>query len=116
MRRDVTKSERKKIRQLAGIVWERELRHEIQKIANAICKMDAAELSPFDVNDRIHKFHTGISRELYNRYSGSDPWFAVCRARLDGVLTDGDLADASDSLKDRIRQFVTSFADLHPER
>ena len=92
---DLTKADKKKVRQLAGIAWERELRHEILGIMTAINEMENGSLSPFDVNDRIHKFHNGASRDLYRQYSESLPWLGVCRAFFDRVLTDDDLVDAS---------------------
>ena len=62
---DLTKADKKKVRELAGIAWERELREEIRGIADAINEMENGSLSPFDVNDRIHEFHNGASRDLY---------------------------------------------------
>lgn len=69
----LTKAEKKKVRQLAGIAWERELRLELRKIAAAIEEMENDSLSPFEVSDSIHKFHNGASRDLYNQYSVSLP-------------------------------------------
>ena len=88
---DFTKSERKTICKLAALAWERQLRSELHKIATAIADMDKGLLSPFEVNQIIHEFHNGISRELFNRYSGSQTWFPVCRAHYDKVFSDNDL-------------------------
>ena len=109
---DLTKADKKKVRQLAGIAWERELRHEILGIMTAINEMENGSLSPFDVNDRIHKFHNGASRELYKQYSESLPWLGVSRAYFDRVLTDNDLVDASDEVRKDIVEFAASFARL----
>ena len=79
MRGDLTKADKKKVRRLAGIAWERELRNELRRIAAAIDEMENGSLSPFDVNDRIHKFHNGASRDLCKRYSESLPWWGVGR-------------------------------------
>ncbi len=115
MHGDFTKSEGKKIRQLAGLAWERELRDELRKIAAAIEEMENGRVSTFDVTDRIHKFHNGASRDLYKQYSNSFPWLAVCRAHFDRVLTDDDIADASDVIRDGIREFAATFAKLDSE-
>ena len=90
MKDDLTKAEQRQVRQLAGIAWDRELRRELRKIGAALEEMESQSLSPFDVNDRIHEFHNGASRALYSRYSGSRPWWAVCRVYCDSVLTDDD--------------------------
>ena len=113
---DLTKADKRKVRQLAGIAWERELRDEIRGIAAAINEMENGSLSPFDVNERIHKFHNGASRDLYKQYSESVPWLGVSRAFFDRVLTDEDLLDASDEVRKGIAEFAASFAKLEAER
>jgi hypothetical protein len=104
-----TKSERKLIRQLASTAWERQLREELKKIGGVLSEMESGHLSPFDADAAVHAFHNGVSRELYNRYSDSDPWFAVCRAHFDGVLTDEDLSGASDNIRAELKQFADRF-------
>jgi hypothetical protein len=64
MQGDFTKSEKKRIRQLADLAWDRALRIELQKIAAAIEEMENGQLTPFDVTDRIHQFHSGAARDL----------------------------------------------------
>ncbi|OYP34319.1 hypothetical protein [Rhodopirellula sp. MGV] len=100
------KADRKLVRNLAGVAWERQLRDELNDIGCAIAEMQSGNLSPFDVNERVHQFHNGIAQELYNLYSGSDPWLSVCRAHFNGVLTDADLVDASDSVREGLQQFA----------
>ncbi len=112
MQGDFTKSERKKIRQLASLAWERELRVALLDIAAAVAEMKNGSMSPFDVDNRIHKFHDGTSRDLYKQYSDSSPWIGVCRAYFEGILTNDDIADASDAIRDGIREFSASFARL----
>lgn len=115
MQGDFTKSEIMRIRQLAHLAWDRELRIELQKIGAAIEEMESGRLTPFDVTDRIHKFHDGAARDLYKQFSISLPWLAVCRAHLDGVLTDDDVSDAGDEIREGIREFTVSFAKLAKE-
>ena len=81
----------------------------------AIAEMEKNSLSPFDVNDSIHRFHNGASRDLYKQYSDSLPWWGVCRAYFDGVLADDDLVDASDEVRNGIREFAASLAKLDAE-
>lgn len=103
---DDSKADRKCRRKLGVIAWERELRAEILKLGELIREMEAGRISPFDVNDRIHEFHNGISRELWGRYSQSDPRESVYRAHYDGYLTEDDLADATVGVRDGIRHFT----------
>lgn len=108
-----TKSERKLIRKLADMAWQRQLRDALKDIAGVVSQMDAGNLSPFDANDAVHQFHSGISRELYNRYSVSDPWLAVCRAHYDGILKDDDFAEASDNIHNGLAQFADRFREYN---
>ena len=112
---DLPKADKRKVRQLAGIAWERELRQELRKIAAAIEEMENGALSPFDVNDSIHDFHDGASRDLYRQYADALPWLGVSRAYCDRVLTDEDLVDASDEVRNGIREYAASFAKLGAE-
>ena len=103
MEPEFTKSEKRRIRELAAIAWERQLRSELTTIGDAIKRMTEHQASPHDINDLIHEFHDGISRELFNRFSGSKPWLAVCLAHIyDSVLTDGDIAGCSDKMRGRV--------------
>lgn len=106
-----TKADRKLIRKLGGIAWERELRAELIKLGETIAKMQAGEFTPFEADRAVHKFHNGITRDLYSRYSETVPWFAVCRARYDGTLTDDDIADASDLMLEGFKRFASTFTD-----
>ena len=74
--------------------------------------MERGRLTPYDVTDRIHKFLDGAARDLYKQFSNSLPWLAVCRAHLDGVLKDEDIADAPDKIRDGIREFAARLAKL----
>ena len=109
---ELTKSERSAVRRLAEIAWERELRGEILGIGESIQEMKDAGTSPHDVNEVIHRFHDGPSRDLYSRYSSNSPWSAVCQAYADGVLTDGDIENSSDRIRNRIHQFAQTFGTI----
>ncbi|HRX81107.1 MAG TPA: hypothetical protein P5307_18690 [Pirellulaceae bacterium] len=116
MHGDFTKSDRKRIRELADLAWDRRLRLELRKIAVAMEEMENGRLTPIDVTDRIHIFHDGAVRDLCNQVSTSLPWTAVCRAYFDGVLTNEDIIDASSNVRDGILRFAASFAKLARER
>jgi len=44
------------------------------------------EISVFDLNDLVHEFHNGISRELYKRYAMGSHELGVIYALRRGVL------------------------------
>lgn len=113
MQAEFSKRERRCIRELAELAWERELRAEIMVVGAAIRKMENDEASPHSVNDIIHKFHNGESRDLYNKYTGTVPWLPVCSAYNEGILTDDDLADASDHVREKLRETAISLQSLN---
>ena len=67
-------SKKKRLRELAGIGYERDLAHCPGVVKNSFEKWEAGEISVWDLNDKIHEFHDGIARELYKVYSSiGDP-------------------------------------------
>jgi len=109
------KSDRKKIRQLADLAWERELRSAIVEIGNAIVEMDRGTVSPFDVDEQIHEYHNGTARDLYRLYSGSGPWMGVCQAYHKGILSDEDLVELSEEVRCEMQDYPESLARLDRE-
>lgn len=107
--RRFTKRERARLRELAGAAWEAELEAELEKLFEAFLKWADSGMSAFDLSDRIHEFHNGISRELYGRYTGLDPEITVPRAVALGILGEGELDEALlQKLSTQIEAYRTS--------
>lgn len=83
---NMTKSQKKHLRYLAGIAYDRELGVALDRLFESYQQWKSGEIDAWDVNEEIHKHHNGISRELYNRYEYPDPCLLVARAIADGVL------------------------------
>lgn len=109
MNSEFSKQDRRAIRNLADLAWERELRRELQTLSKTIHEMEGGSISPFEANDKIHRFHDGDSRRIFRQYSQPHPWLGICQAYADGVLTDDDIAACSQSIQERIRAFVRLF-------
>ena len=56
---------RKEIRSLAGKAYERLLNKALRELDVDFTKWRAGKIDPWELSDRIHKFHDGISRRLY---------------------------------------------------
>ena len=94
MRGRWTKKQRRELRELQGLAWERELEdalHELRSDFEAWA--EKKEISAFELSDRIHKFHNGRSRELYNMYSGSLDSFRIGPVVARGVIDGSELSD-----------------------
>jgi 5'-deoxynucleotidase YfbR-like HD superfamily hydrolase len=81
-----TKSQKKKLRELAGIANELELDQELEKLYRHFESWRKKEISCFELSDLIHTFHQGASREIWKIYTSSDPDTAVSRAVALGLL------------------------------
>lgn len=57
---------KKEVRFWAGKAYERLLNKALQELDNAFGEWCANHLSPFVLSDKIHEFHDGKSRFLYN--------------------------------------------------
>ncbi len=90
---DITKKETALLRQLTHEAWEIELDAELDKLFEDFGRWADKGMSAFDLSDKIHEFHNGVSRELYVYYTNPDLPTAVSRAVAIGLLSEGDLGD-----------------------
>jgi hypothetical protein len=88
-----TKAQKKKLRELAGIANERELDQELEKLYRHFESWRKKEICCFELNDLIHTFHQGASREIWKIYTYSDPDMAVSRAVALGLLKKEEIPD-----------------------
>lgn len=91
---EFTKAEKRMLRELAAECHENELAEAMMGLYEEFQKWGGDGISVFDLNDRIHQFHDGISRELYKRYVLVDPALAVLYALEHGIIGD-DRVDES---------------------
>lgn len=66
---EYTKNVKRQIRELAGLLYERELNAELAKLDEQFAAWRGGGLSPFDLAEKIHHFHQHPARELYVRYA-----------------------------------------------
>jgi hypothetical protein len=85
---DLPKAARRAIRELAGLAHERELAAELRRLRCDFDAWAADEMNAFELEQAIHRFHDGVARELYNRYSpGSTLPHAVAAAIMRGTIS-----------------------------
>ena len=88
MRPDLTKAQRRRIRELAGTAYERELSHELAALEDQFGRWRRREIDAYELSDGIHGFHQGPNRRLFLMYTGSDLAMAVASAIVRGILTE----------------------------
>ena len=60
-----SKQTRKKLRELNKIAYARELNHHLGQLGQKFDEWRNKGIDCWDLNDLIHEFHDGISRDLY---------------------------------------------------
>lgn len=89
--KDLTKSQRRRMSDLAHLAYQRELEIELAKLEAEFQRWRAGSLSPHELSELIHAFHQGPSRELFATYDRKFHRFAVANALLRGVLTEAEV-------------------------
>lgn len=107
-----SRKEGARLRELAGEAWQAELDEALLELHEDFGKWAEDGLSAFDLAERIHAFHDGISRELYKRYSLQKPSTAVAFALARGVLG----AESVDpELMEKLRPLIPTLTDDNGE-
>ncbi|NOX98021.1 MAG: hypothetical protein GXO98_08215 [Nitrospirae bacterium] len=60
---------RKKLKELATLVWKRELDQYVEELAKRFDEWREKKIDCFEINEYIHKFHDGPSRELWKKHN-----------------------------------------------
>ena len=68
----ISKRDKKKLKELAGIAYEKDLSRCLDVIYGSFENWKSGEMSVWDLNQHIHEFHNEIARSLYKSYTMSD--------------------------------------------
>lgn len=99
---DLTKSQKKHLRQLAGQCYEKEMTLALEALYKDFEKWKKSEISPWDLNDKIHEHHDKTARELWKTYEQmNDPSFAVSMALAKGIIIIEDVQENCRELVER---------------
>jgi hypothetical protein len=90
MKRDLTKSQRRRIRELAGIAYDRELSRELTALEGEFVRWRSGAIGAHDLDKKIHQFHQGPNRRLYTMYTSSAVEFAVAAAIANGIISEAE--------------------------
>lgn len=81
-----TKATKRKLRELAELVYKRDLSRELTKLEMEFARWRAGEIDPFELSERIHRYHDGVSRKLYVTYQNLPASQAIAWAIARQVL------------------------------
>ena len=88
----LTKKQRKEMRELQGLAWRRELEDELGILENHFASWREGLIDTFELSDQIHRFHNGVSRDLFKYYSGNDYMFTVPGAIAKGRIDESEVS------------------------
>src|SRR5262245_3513810 len=96
---NLTKAQRRRLRELGGMAYERDLSQELGKLEAEFMRWRAGTIDAFALSDAIHQFHQGPSRSLFSLYESSNLEFAVAHAIRRGLISKDEAgADALEAL------------------
>jgi hypothetical protein len=99
MNPNLTKAQRRRIRELGGMAYERELSEHLTALESEFKRWRASEIDGFALSEAIHRFHQGPARDLFSKYESSYLDFAVANAIHRGVLSEDEVgADVLEGL------------------
>lgn len=85
------KANKRKLRELAGVAYKRELGAELSKLETEFARWRSGEIDSSELSNRIHRFHDGESRDLYAIYNRLPPINSVARAVALHILQETEL-------------------------
>jgi hypothetical protein len=103
---DYPKRIRAEIRELVGTAHERDLDIQLETLDGHFTRWRNGEISGADLNELIHQYHHGPSREIWNRYDGFDARLAVAQAVGRGLIAPNEV---SAELTEIIAPVLTAF-------
>ena len=111
---ELTKNMKRQVRELADLLYQKELNTELNKLDAHFGQWWEGKLSPLDLAEHIHVFHQHPARELYNKFADQTffPMF-VAKAIVEGVLLEEEVPEAvRDALSDKITFFENELLSI----
>ena len=111
--RNLTKRQRRVLRELADVAHSRELSAELTKLEEDFRRWRTGELDPHELSDLIHVFHQGPSRKLFTRYTDTSKTIAVAYALMHGII---DESEVEAEILELLRPTLGFFRDQQASR
>ncbi len=90
MQTDYSKAIKRRIRELAGLAYERSLSAALADLDSEFARWRQGQCDAFELEECIHKFHDGVARDLWKKYSpqaGAMLDFCVAEAIVTGKIS-----------------------------
>jgi hypothetical protein len=104
---ELSKSEKRELRSLAGEAYEAELAQQFEKLEMAFLSWRKGDISVFDLDDRIHEYYSGPRKQLYTFYQmRNQPEAAVAHALALNLI---DRSKVSAGVAEKIEHLIRFF-------
>ena len=87
-----TKLERKELRRLADLAYERELAMALEALEGEFKQWRGKKISAFELSELIHKFHNGIARDLWSFYETRHTGLSVRHAIAEEIILKSEVS------------------------
>lgn len=87
-----TKSERKELRRLAELAYERKLGKALEMLEVNFRQWKKNKMTAFELSELIHKFHNGIARDLWSFYTNGDIEMIVRLAINNNIISKTEIS------------------------
>ncbi|MCL5261469.1 MAG: hypothetical protein M1561_07380 [Gammaproteobacteria bacterium] len=106
---DYPKCIKKQLCELSGVAYKRELDSALSDLHKLFEAWQQNKINCWDLSDAIHKFHDGISRDLYKQYvmSGSHYSLPVAYALARKILCREEISDEVYQLIEPMLSFIS---------
>jgi hypothetical protein len=71
MQPEYPKAIKRRIRELAGLIYERGLTEALTALERDFARWRQGRCDAFELEEQIHRFHDGVARELWKKFSSS---------------------------------------------
>ena len=87
-----TKLERKELKRLVGLAYERELAKSLESLGDDFKRWRKNKISAFELSELIHKFHNGPARDLWSFYTTGHAELNVKHAITNGIILKAEIS------------------------
>jgi len=91
--KEYSKTEKRRLRELAEIAYERELRETLSAFAMKFDDWKAGKITSSELSQLLHEYDYGESRKLWGVYQSPRQDMLVARAIAIGLLSDKEVGD-----------------------
>jgi hypothetical protein len=88
---DLSKNQKRKLRELAIQAYENELKAELESLFKKFKEWENNKISSGELSHLIHEYDRGPSKNMFSYYNNIDPWVVVARAVAYNLLSEDEI-------------------------